>query len=174
VRGDVLEKREVNEFGMEMDQVERVFPFSQFAHHRQVRGEVGFKARRVEADCLVANGDNFGAALRIRAGEESDFVPELDQRLGQEGNDPLGAAVKFGRNRLIERRDLRDLHLFPWPEQPGRIAKPAYNDEEACWFAFDNRLLRRSISAGADGLSGTAELWPWAHVESLKGGVYAF
>ena len=90
-------------------------------------------------------------------------MAKLDQSFGEEGDDALGATIELGRNRLVQRRNLRDLHLLSWPEQPGRTAKRAYNDKEACWFAFVNELLHRNTACLRGRLErrrGTAPLPP--------------
>ena len=37
-------------------------------------------------------------------------MAELDQGVGEMGNDPFRAAVKIGRDGLVERGDLGNLH----------------------------------------------------------------
>ena len=124
----------MDQVGVEVDEVERVLPFVDFAHHREMRGEIGFEARRIEPNRLIADGHKFRAGFGIGAGKQGHLVAKLDQSFGEEEDDALGATIELGRNRLVQRRNLRDLHLLSWPEQPGRTAKRAYNDEEACWF----------------------------------------
>jgi hypothetical protein len=108
----------MDEFGVEMNEVERILAAAHLVHHREMRGEIGLEARRIEPDRLIAHGDQLGTRPRVGAREQGHLVTEFDQSLCQEGNDALGAAIKLGRNRLVQRRNLGNLHLFPWPERP--------------------------------------------------------
>src|SRR5947209_2650185 len=99
-----------------------------------MRGEIGLEPGRIKPDRLVPNGDEVGLRLGVGAAEEGHLMAEFDQSLGQEGYDPLGAAVEFWGNRLIKRRNLRDLHLFSvggegeplavWPAGRANPAQP--------------------------------------------------
>ena len=53
-------------------------------------------------------GASRARGLRLGAGEQGDLVAEVDQGVGQVGDDPLGAAVEAGRHGLIEGGDLGD------------------------------------------------------------------
>ena len=48
--------------------------------------------------------------FRNRRGEEGDLVALTHELLRQPGDDPLGPAVEFGRNRFGQRRNLRNPH----------------------------------------------------------------
>ncbi len=52
---------------------------------------------------------------RITAGEQRHVVPEVDQRLGQERDNPFRAAVELGRHAFVKRRYLS----YPHPPPPG-------------------------------------------------------
>ena len=63
------------------------------------------------AGALVgAAGTRLGLGLRVAAGEQGHVVAELDQRVGQVGDDALGAAIEPRRDAFVQRGDLGDLH----------------------------------------------------------------
>ena len=72
-----------------------------------------FSGRGIEADRLVAHGHQRRLGPRLGAGEQRHVVAELDQGVGEMGDDPLGAAVEARRDGLVERCDLGDLHELP-------------------------------------------------------------
>ena len=117
----MLEKRKLQRFDVEMQDVEFVRPFPDVVEHREMRGHVRFERIRVEPDGLVPHGNQARLGRRICAGEERDVVPELNQSIGKICNDPLSAPVQPGRSRLVQRRDLRNSH--GWIS--GRPIRPA-------------------------------------------------
>ena len=55
-------------------------------------------------------GTSVGARLRIAAREQRDVVPEAHERVGQVGDDALGAAVCFRRHAFDQRGNLCNTH----------------------------------------------------------------
>ncbi len=47
---------------------------------------------------------------RVAAGKERDLVAERDQFFRQPRHDTFGPAIKLGRDRFRQRRDLGDMH----------------------------------------------------------------
>ena len=92
-RGHVLEKRKLQHVGVKMDDVEIVRPGPQLRHLEEMGGEVRVEPLRVEPDGLIAHRVETGGRAGIGAGEQRHIVAESDQRLAQEGDDALGAAV---------------------------------------------------------------------------------
>ena len=58
-------------------------------------------------------GTSVGSGPRLGTGEQRHVVAELDQGVGQVGDNPFGAAVETGRDSLIERCNLGNLHKAP-------------------------------------------------------------
>lgn len=108
--GEALEHREVDHVGVEMDDVEVVGTLHHLRQHDQVCGQVRLERRRIQPDRLIAYGDETRARLGVDRGEQGDVVPQVDQGVGQVGDDAFGAAIQPGRHGLIQRRDLGDLH----------------------------------------------------------------
>src|SRR5437588_11686002 len=48
--------------------------------------------------------------MGLRTREQRDLVPKLYESVGQVRHDAFGTAIQAGRHRLIQRRDLCDLH----------------------------------------------------------------
>ena len=96
--------------GVEMDQVE----FRDMVPHRRqqghVGGQIGLQRTRVQPDRLVPHRDQSRPRPGVGAGEQGHLMAEVDQGIGQMRDDTLGAAVKSGRNRLIQRGDLGNFH----------------------------------------------------------------
>ncbi len=110
----VLEEREVDHVGVEVDDVEVVRAPAHLVQHGHVRGEVRLQRGRIQPDGLIAHGHQLGLGFRVGAGEQGDLVAELDQGVAQVSDDTLGAAVELGGDRLVQRRHLRDLHsIYP-------------------------------------------------------------
>ena len=110
-----------------MQDVEIARPLIDALQHHHVQ-RIGIAHRAVEPQRPRPHGFKLGRGLRIAAGEQRHVVAERDQFLGQPGHDPLGATVKFGRDRLGQRRDLRDVHRIDlssvWSRQ-GCARRPA-------------------------------------------------
>ncbi|MNQ90988.1 hypothetical protein D3C85_1063510 [compost metagenome] len=111
------EEGEVQDVGMEMDDVERVGAVQNGGQQGHVRGQVGLQRLGVQPDRLIAHRDQPRPRLGLGAGEQGHLVAQIDQGVGQVGDDPLGAAVETRRHRLIEGRDLSNLH-DPTPAPP--------------------------------------------------------
>ena len=109
-RGAVLEQREMHHVGVEVQDVEAVLVLAHLGQHRQVGGQVRLQRRGIEADRLVAHGDQVGLGLGVGAGEQGDLVAEIDQGVAQMRHHPFGAAIQLRRNRFVEGGDLGDLH----------------------------------------------------------------
>ena len=54
-RRNPLEQREMQQVDVEMQHVELVRALAHLVQHREVRGDVGFERRRIEADRLIAH-----------------------------------------------------------------------------------------------------------------------
>ena len=96
----------MDQVDVEVDDVELVAPLVHLVQHRQVRREVGLERAGIEPDGLVPHRHQRGAGPRLGAGEQRHLVAELDQGVGEVGDDPFRAAVEAGRDRFVERRDL--------------------------------------------------------------------
>ncbi len=88
---------------MEVQHVEAIGAPPHLVQHGHVRGEVGLQQRGIQADGLVADGDQLGAGFSLGAGEQRHLVAEVDEGVAKMGYDPLRAAVQLRRNRFIER-----------------------------------------------------------------------
>ena len=109
----LLEERKMDQVDVEMQDVELVAPLVQLVQHRQMGREVGLERAGIEPDGLVAHRHERGPGPRLGTGEQRHLVAELDQGVGEVGDDPFRAAVEAGRDRLVERRDLGNLHKAP-------------------------------------------------------------
>ena len=58
-------------------------------------------------------GTRVAAGPRLGAGKQRHLVAELDQGVGEMGDDPFRAAVEAGRDGLVEWRDLGNLQRRP-------------------------------------------------------------
>jgi hypothetical protein len=96
--GAVAKERELHHVGVEVDDVELVGQGPDLGDLAQVSGEIGFQGRGIKPDGLVANGDQLGLGLGFGAGEQGDVVTEIDERVGQVGDDTLRAAIQTWRN----------------------------------------------------------------------------
>src|SRR5260370_17818039 len=56
-----------------------------------------------------------------RSRESRDRGPKLYERVGRVCHDAFGAAIQAGRHRLIQRRDLCDLHKMPSIQPASRL-----------------------------------------------------
>ncbi len=97
----VLEEGEMDHVGVEVDQVELAGAAAHLVQHGHVGGEIGLQGRRVQPNGLVASRRQPGLGLGLRAGEQSDLVPQPDQGVAQMCDHAFGAAIEFGRNRLV-------------------------------------------------------------------------
>ena len=64
----------------------------------------------IEPDGLVTHRHERGFGARLGTGKQRHLVAELDQGVGEMGDDPFRTAVKTGRDGLVERGDLGNLH----------------------------------------------------------------
>ena len=78
--------------------------------HRHVQG-VCVAHLAVEPQRTRPSRFQLGARHAVAAGEQRHVMTEIDQGLGEPGDDPLGAAVEFGRHSFRQRRNLCDAHL---------------------------------------------------------------
>ncbi|MNL17894.1 hypothetical protein D3C87_1390150 [compost metagenome] len=132
----VAEEGEMDDVGVEMDDVELVGAVQNLGQQGHVRGQIGFQRFRVQPDGLIAHRDQPRPRLGLGAGEQGHFVAQIDQGVCQMGHDPFGAAVKPWRHRLIEGRDLSNLHrptpappLAHWSRQHGSVTGvPAWRE----------------------------------------------
>jgi hypothetical protein len=107
----VLEHREMQHVGVEVDDVELVAPLVQIGQHRQVRGDIRLQRRRVEPDRLIARRRQMRPGARFGAGEQRHVVAQVDQSFAEVGDHALGAAVEPRRHGFVQRRNLGDLHI---------------------------------------------------------------
>ncbi len=120
--GHVLEEGEVDHIGVEVDEIELVRPPPHLVQHGHVRGEVRLQQRRIQPDRLVARGNQPGLGLGLGAGEQGHLMAQFDKGIGQVGHHPLRAAIQLRRDRLVQRRDLSNLHFSCLAE--GRVRAP--------------------------------------------------
>jgi len=97
---------------VEMDDVEIVLQPGHQIGLDQV-GQGRFLAVGVKAQGLPTAFDQGGAGHRIAAGEQRHVFAQPDQFFGQIGNHPFGAAIEFGRNRLMQWGYHGDAHSTP-------------------------------------------------------------
>ena len=103
----------MDQVDVEMQDVELVAPLVQLVQHRQMGREIGLERAGIEPDRLIAHRHERGPGPRLGTRKQRHLVAELDQGVGEVGDDPFGAAVEAGRDGLVERRDLGDLHQVP-------------------------------------------------------------
>jgi len=94
---------------VEVDDVESVRHSQHLLDHDEVRREL-IDAVGIEPQGLRNDRHELGSRAGISACEERDLVSLMNEFFGQVGHDPLGAAIVFRWNGLIEGRDLCDLH----------------------------------------------------------------
>jgi hypothetical protein len=68
------------------------------------------RSRPPEAKRARPSRDKICACFRVPAGKQGYLVSKLDQFLNQPCDDPLGAAVKLGRDAFRQWCDLRNSH----------------------------------------------------------------
>ena len=110
LRRDLLEEGKMDQVDVEVQDVELGAPLAQLVQHREMRREIGLERGRIEPDGLVTHRHERGSGARLGTGKQRHLVAELDQRVGEMGDDPFGTAVKTGRDGLVKRCDLRNLH----------------------------------------------------------------
>ena len=71
-------------------------------------------------------------------------MAERHKFLSQPGDDPLGAAVEFGGNRLHQRSYLRNLHEMDFLRPPTVFAEPASNAKREL-IRFAKRRTRAAV-----------------------------
>ena len=103
----------MDQVDVEMQDVELGAPLAQLVQHREMGREIGFERGGIEPDGLVPHRHERGSGSRLGTGKQRHLVAELDQGVGEMGDDPFRAAVKTGRDGLVERSDLRNLHKAP-------------------------------------------------------------
>ena len=106
---------------MEVQDIELLCLSTHALQHGHVQ-RVGVAHRAVETQRLRPHRLELCRRPGIPAREQRDVMAERDQLLGQPGDHPFGAAIQPGRNRLGQRRYLRNMHAknpFRWSDQPG-------------------------------------------------------
>ncbi len=106
----VLEHRELDHVGVEMDDVEAMRLAANLVQHGHVGGQVRLQRRGVQADGLVAHDDQLGLGASVARGEQGDLVPKIDQGVGQMRHDAFCTAIEAWRNGFVQGRHLGDLH----------------------------------------------------------------
>ncbi|MNE57611.1 hypothetical protein D3C80_1525870 [compost metagenome] len=106
----IPEEGEMQDVGMEMDDVERVGAVQNGGQQGHVRGQVGLQRLGVQPDRLIAHRDQPRPRLGLGAGEQGHLVTQFDQGVRQVGDHPFRAPVEARRHSLIEGRDLSNLH----------------------------------------------------------------
>ena len=94
--------------------------------------------------------------------KERHLVAELDQGIGEVGDDPFRAAVEAGRDRLVERRDLGNSQQAPSKAltscASGRCCRPGSQIVAAS--AAASRVSACSSSLGSTSRLWVEPLWP--------------
>ncbi|MNR08305.1 hypothetical protein D3C85_1244530 [compost metagenome] len=108
--GQSLKKREVRHVRVEMDDVEVVGAIHHFGQHGHVGGQVGLQRSGIQPDRLIAHRDQARPRFGLGAGEQRHLVTQFDQGVRQMGDHPFRSTVETRRHRLIEGRDLSNLH----------------------------------------------------------------
>ena len=103
----------MHQVDVEMQDVELVTSLVQLVQHREMGREIGVEGAGIEPDGLVAHRHERGPGPRLGTGKQRHLVAELDQGVGEMGDDPLGAAVESGRDGLVQRCDLGNPHQAP-------------------------------------------------------------
>ena len=110
-----------------------------------------FSGAGIEPDRLIAHRHQLGLGLRVGAGEQGHLVAQVDQRVGQVGDDPLGAAIESRRHGFVQRRDLGDPHSSGpnWapalPEADINISYPITQVEVTSLHQVDHSNQRMNI-----------------------------
>jgi len=102
----------VQEVDVKVEDVEVVRAPPHFVHHRQMCRQFGFEGMWIEPKCLISHWNERCPRPRLRTCEQDDIMAEARQRVSQMRDNPLGAPVKAGRHRLMERGDLRNPHCM--------------------------------------------------------------
>ena len=144
-RREVAEERQVQEVDMEVNDVELVGPLADPVEHRQMGGEVRFEIR-VQPKRALAAGHPGRPGARLGAREQGDVVTELDQRVGQIGNDPFRPAIEPGRDGFVEGSDLRDPH----PCNSKKDEASMKNRAGGSWFSASAARPREQTDAGTN------------------------
>ena len=71
---------------------------------------IGIADRTIEPQCTRPYRVELRRCHRAAAGKQRYLMAERNQPLRQPRNDPLGPAIKLGRDRFRQRRDLGDMH----------------------------------------------------------------
>ncbi len=121
--GPGLEHRKMQQIDMEMQNVEAVRVGPDPIKHGEMGGMIRFQ-RRIHAQGLRPALDQLGPGPAAAAGVQRHIMAGRDQRVGQIGNDALGAAIEPGRHGFVQGRDLRDPHGQHRPSPALRIRLP--------------------------------------------------
>ena len=85
--------------------------------------EIGLQRSRVQPDGLIADRDKRGQGLGLGTGEKRYLMSKLDECVGEVSCNTFGSAVQPGRNRLIKRGYLSNLHVLVSNFMLGREAE---------------------------------------------------
>lgn len=89
----LFKHREMQHIDMKMQHVELLSAAFDFIEHGEMRGEIRFERCRIEADRLIAHGDQLSSGACVCCGKQGHFMAEVDQGIGEMCDDPLGPAI---------------------------------------------------------------------------------
>lgn len=116
-------ERKVQVINMKMNEVECFLALEDLFEKERVI-DVGVDALAVEAQGAGGNSDQLRLGDGVTAGEERDFMPGLDELLGEKGNHPFGSAVEARGDTLVKRCNLGDLQNSPLSDAQGPRLAP--------------------------------------------------
>src|SRR5207253_2317696 len=97
----------MQEIDVEMKNIELGRTLSYVVEHRQMCRNIRFEHAGIETDGLIADGGEPCPGACVRASEQRNVVSQIDHRVGEVRDDPLGAAIQARWNGFVERRDVR-------------------------------------------------------------------
>jgi len=106
----ILEHREVDHVGVEVDDIEPVGLTPHGRQHRHVGGEVGLQGRGIQPNGLITHHHQLRLGSGFSAGEQRHLVTKIDQGVRQVRHHALGAAIEPRRHSFVQGRNLGDLH----------------------------------------------------------------
>ena len=106
---ELADQRELKQIDVEVENVEFAGSLPHLFQHHHVIGD-RIPGVWIQAQRLFGAFYEFRVGYRIAACEQRHLVPLPNEFFGQIGDNPLGAAVQFGRNTLEQRGNLRDSH----------------------------------------------------------------
>src|SRR6185503_18276882 len=93
-----FEQREVQQVGVEMENVESASELAHLVQHLQMRRLLGFERPRVEPEGLWACCHQLGLGTGIAGRKQHDLVTEVAQSIAQVRHHSLGPSVELGRD----------------------------------------------------------------------------